>query len=214
MKYVAYYRVSTEKQGASGLSLEAQKEAVISHIKPENVYKEFTEIESGRKKDRPILLEAMKLCKEQDATLVIAKLDRLARNVAFVSSLLESGVKFLCCDMPSANELTIHIYSAIAQDEAKRISERTKSALKVKSNQLALQGLKLGNPQNLTNEARMKGVEAMRQKAQLNENNQRAKAFINHLTGTLKEKANQLNQNGFRTAKNKLFTPMQVKRLM
>lgn len=210
MKYISYYRVSTEKQGASGLGLEGQREAVINHIKPENIFREFTEIESGRKKDRPILLEAMKLCKEQDATLVIAKLDRLARNVAFISTLLESGVKFLCCDMPSANELTIHIYSAIAQDEAKRISERTKTALQVKK----AQGFKLGSPQNLTNEARMKGVDAMRQKALLNENNQRAKAFINHLSGTLKEKANQLNQNGFRTAKNKLFTPMQVKRLM
>jgi DNA invertase Pin-like site-specific DNA recombinase len=210
MKYISYYRVSTEKQGVSGLGLEAQREAVLNYIKPENIFSEFTEIESGRKKDRPILDEALRLCKELDGTLVIAKLDRLARNVAFVSALLESGVKFLCCDMPSANELTIHIYSAIAQDEAKRISIRTKEALQVKKSQ----GFRLGSPQNLTNEARIKGVQAMRLKAQLNENNQRAKAFINHLTGTLKEKAKQLNQNGFRTSKNKSFNPMQVKRLM
>lgn len=84
MKFIAYYRVSTEKQGASGLGLEAQREAVLNYIKPENVYREFTEVESGRKKDRPILLEALQVCKDMNATLVIAKLDRLARNVAFV----------------------------------------------------------------------------------------------------------------------------------
>ena len=209
MKYIAYYRVSTEKQGLSGLGLEAQRESVLNYIKPENIFQEFTEIESGRKKDRPILLEAIQLCKEVNGTLVIAKLDRLARNVAFVSALLESGVKFLCCDMPTANELTIHIYSAIAQDEAKRISTRTKEALAVKK----AQGCKLGNPQNLTIEARMKGANTMRLKSEMNQNNQRAKAFLIHLKGTLKDKALILNENGFRTPKNKLFTPMQVKRL-
>lgn len=210
MKYISYYRVSTEKQGLSGLGLEAQRESVLNYIKPENIYKEFTEIESGRKRNRPVLIEALQLCKELNATLVIAKLDRLARNVAFVSTLLESGVKFLCCDMPTANELTIHIYSAIAQDEAKRISERTKSALAIKK----AQGYKLGNPQNLSIEARIKGANTMKLKSIENENNQRAKAFLIHLKGTLKDKASELNNNGFRTAKNKLFTPMQVKRLM
>lgn len=210
MKYISYYRVSTEKQGLSGLGLEAQRESVLNYIKPENIFKEFTEIESGRKRNRPVLIEALQLCKELNATLVIAKLDRLARNVAFVSTLLESGVKFLCCDMPTANELTIHIYSAIAQDEAKRISERTKSALAIKK----AQGYKLGNPQNLSIEARIKGANTMKLKSIENKNNQRAKAFLIHLKGTLKDKANELNNNGFRTAKNKLFTPMQVKRLM
>lgn len=210
MKYISYYRVSTEKQGLSGLGLEAQRQAVLNYIKPENIFKEFTEIESGRKKHRPVLIEALQLCKETNGTLVIAKLDRLARNVAFVSTLLESGVKFLCCDMPTANELTIHIYSAIAQDEAKRISERTKSALAIKK----AQGYKLGNPQNLSIEARIKGANTMKLKSRENENNQRAKAFLIHLKGTLKDKASELNNNGFRTAKNKLFTPMQVKRLI
>lgn len=210
MKFIAYYRVSTEKQGASGLGLEAQREAVINHIKPENIFKEFKEIESGRKKDRPILLQAIQLCKEHHATLVIAKLDRLARNVSFISTLLESGIKFVCCDMPTANELTIHIYSAIAQDEAKRISQRTKEALAIKK----AQGHKLGNPQNLTQEARLKAHDSLRLKARSNENNQRAKAFISHLKGTLKYKASMLNENGFRTSKNKLFTPTQVKRLI
>jgi DNA invertase Pin-like site-specific DNA recombinase len=209
MKYISYYRVSTEKQGASGLGLEAQREAVINFIKPENIYQEFTEIESGRKKERPILKRAIELCKISGATLVIAKLDRLARNVSFVSALLESGVKFVCCDMPTANELTIHIYSAIAQDEAKRISQRTKDALAIKK----AQGFKLGSPNNLTNEARIKGAKIRIEKANNNHNNIRAKAFLNALNGTLQEKANILNENGFRTSRNKLFTPMQIKRL-
>jgi DNA invertase Pin-like site-specific DNA recombinase len=210
MKFIAYYRVSTERQNLSGLGLEAQRESVINHIKPENIYKEFTEIESGRKKDRPILLEAIQLCKDHEATLVIAKLDRLARNVAFVSTLLESGIKFVCCDMPTANELTIHIYSAIAQDEAKRIGTRTREALAIKK----AQGYKLGSPQNLTTEARQKARESISLKAKTNENNRRAKAFLKQLNGTLKYKAFMLNENGFRTSQNKLFTPTQVSRLI
>ncbi|MEY3824529.1 MAG: hypothetical protein RLZZ13_451 [Pseudomonadota bacterium] len=210
MKYISYYRVSTEKQGASGLGLEAQRKAVIDFIKPENIGLEFTEIESGRKKERPILKQAIETCKIMNATLVIAKLDRLARNVSFVSALLDSGIKFVCCDMPTANELTIHIYSAIAQDEAKRISQRTKDALAVKK----AQGFKLGNPQNLTENARIKSIETRIKKANSNPNNLRAKAFLNALNGTLQDKANILNENGFRTSTNKMFSPMQVKRLM
>jgi DNA invertase Pin-like site-specific DNA recombinase len=210
MKYIAYYRVSTDKQGASGLGLEDQRKTVLNYIKPENIYQEFTEIESGRKKNRPILNQALELCKQQEATLVIAKLDRLSRNVAFVTALLESGVKFVCCDMPTANELTIHILSAFAQAYAKSISDNTKRALKVKKDQ----GFKLGTPQNLTREAKLKGANAMRTKANDNPNNQRARAFLRLLNGTLQYKALQLNENGFRTAKNGLFTPMQVKRLM
>jgi DNA invertase Pin-like site-specific DNA recombinase len=210
MKYIAYYRVSTDKQGASGLGLEDQRKTVLNYIKPENIYQEFTEIESGRKKNRPILNQALELCKQQEATLVIAKLDRLSRNVAFVTALLESGVKFVCCDMPTANELTIHILAAFAQAYAKSISDNTKRALKVKKDQ----GFKLGTPQNLTREAKLKGANAMRTKANDNPNNQRARAFLRLLNGTLQYKALQLNENGFRTAKNGLFTPMQVKRLM
>jgi len=210
MRYIAYYRVSTEKQGASGLGLEAQQQAVINYIKPENIYQEFTEVESGRKKDRPILQEALELCKATGSTLVIAKLDRLARNVAFVSALLESGVKFVCCDMPTANELTIHIYSAIAQDEAKRISTRTREALQV----LKDRGVQLGTPENLTQEARLKGANAMRTKATENRNNKLARAFLKLLTGSLTSMASQLNESGFKTAKNKSFSPMQVKRLL
>lgn len=213
MKYIAYYRVSTDKQGASGLGLEAQRSDVRRFIHPENIDLELTEIESGKKAQRPVLNEAIELCRKHGATLLIAKLDRLARNVSFVSTLMNSGIKFIAVDMPSATELTIHIYSAIAEDEAKRISKRTKDALAVKK----AQGIKLGSPQNLTNEAREKAVMSIKSKALNNENNIRAKAMINLLKGqdfTLQAIANELNASGFKTSKGNEFKPMQIKRLL
>ena len=130
-KFVAYYRVSTDKQGRSGLGLEAQQEAVRKHLDGGNwsLLKELTEIESGRRADRPKLTEALRLCRLYGATLIIAKIDRLARNVAFVSNLMESGVDFVAVDFPTANRLTVHILAAVAEHEAKIISERTKAAL-------------------------------------------------------------------------------------
>jgi DNA invertase Pin-like site-specific DNA recombinase len=126
MKTIAYYRVSTQKQGASGLGLEAQKAAVETSFQP---LKSFTEVESGKNSDRPELAKAISACKRLGATLVIAKLDRLSRNVYFISGLMEAGIDFVACDNPNANRLTVHILAAIAEDEARRISERTKAAL-------------------------------------------------------------------------------------
>lgn len=218
MNYVAYYRVSTKKQGVSGLGLEAQKQAVHKFIAPENIGFEFTEIETGtNKKYRPVLNEAIEMCKKNNATLLIAKLDRLARNVAFVSSLIDSGVKFKAVDFPEANELTIHILSAIAQHEAKIISERIKLALGVKKLLLAEKNLYLGTPGNLTNEHRLKGVEVIKAKAQNNQNNKRALAYINKLdlaNYTLQAICDELNSNGFKTSKGSEFKPMQIKRLI
>ena len=128
-RYIAYYRVSTARQGRSGLGIEAQKQAVQTHLKGEKAISEFVEVESGRRNDRPKLAEALAACRVHKATLIIAKLDRLARNVAFVSSLMEAGVEFEACDFPQANRLTIHILSAVAEHEAKMISERTRAAL-------------------------------------------------------------------------------------
>lgn len=130
-KFVSYLRVSTLKQGKSGLGLDAQREAVANYLNGGKwrLIGEFVEVESGKRSDRPKLAEALRMCRSHGATLVIAKLDRLARNVAFVANLMESRVRFVCCDNPTANDLTIHILSAVAQDEAKRISERTKAAL-------------------------------------------------------------------------------------
>lgn len=130
-KFVAYFRVSTAKQGRSGLGLEAQREAVMSYLNGGNwqLVAEFTEVESGKRNDRPQLAAALAACRARRATLVIAKLDRLARNVAFVSSLMESRVEFIAVDNPNANPLTIHILVAMAEHEAKMISARTKAAL-------------------------------------------------------------------------------------
>jgi DNA invertase Pin-like site-specific DNA recombinase len=211
MKYVAYYRVSTKKQGESQLGLKAQKHAVERFISPDLIDAEFTEIETGtNKRYRPILNEAIELCAKTGATLIIAKLDRLARNVSFVSSLMDSKVKFKAVDMPEANELTIHIMSAIAQHEAKVISKRVKEGL-------AQSTKKLGNPQNLTDEARSKGLESIKHKAKNNPHNKRALAFVSGLDYTnlkLRQIAELLNENGFKTSKGKDFGTTQVIRIL
>jgi DNA invertase Pin-like site-specific DNA recombinase len=130
-RFVSYLRVSTARQGASGLGLEAQRAAVAAHLSGSNwtLLREIVEIESGKRNDRPALAEALRLCRQQKATLVIAKLDRLARNVHFISGLMESGVEFLAVDMPSANRFVVHILAAVAEQEAEAISKRTKAAL-------------------------------------------------------------------------------------
>ncbi|WP_394729062.1 recombinase family protein [Altererythrobacter sp. GH1-8] len=145
MKAVAYYRVSTEKQGKSGLGLEAQKEVVESLCRDrgwEIIAPPFTEIESGKRADRPELAKALHRAKVTGATLVVAKLDRLSRNVAFLATLQDSGAKFIAADMPEANELTVHIMAAVAQAERKAISRRTKDALRAAK----ARGVRLGNP--------------------------------------------------------------------
>jgi len=142
-KFIAYYRVSTAKQGESGLGLEAQRTPVdryLAGIEGAELVYEFTEIESGRKKDRPELAAALWQCKKIGATLIIAKLDRLARNVHFISGLMESGVDFVACDNPQANRLVLPILAAVAEDEARAISQRTKAALAAAK----ARGVKLG----------------------------------------------------------------------
>jgi len=142
MKFVAYYRVSTDRQGQSGLGLDAQREAVSRHIGQAELVAEFTEVESGRKNDREQLAHALSLAKRTKATLVIAKLDRLARNVHFISGLLESNVPFVCADMPEADRTFLQMMAVFAEWEARKISERTKAALA----QVKAQGRKLGSP--------------------------------------------------------------------
>ena len=131
MRAVAYYRVSTPRQGQSGLGLDAQREAVRVYLAGNGwpPVAEFTEVESGRRNDRPELANALAACKLYGAVLVVAKLDRLARNVAFVSALMESGVDFVAVDFPMANRLTVHILAAVAEHEAGMISARTRAAL-------------------------------------------------------------------------------------
>jgi DNA invertase Pin-like site-specific DNA recombinase len=140
--FVSYLRVSTIRQGDSGLGLEAQRLAVARHVAGGRLLAEYVEIESGRKSDRPRLLAALAHAQSTGATLIIAKLDRLARNVHFISGLLESGVDFLAADLPSANRLTINVLAAVAEHEREMISARTKAALAAAK----ARGTKLGNP--------------------------------------------------------------------
>jgi DNA invertase Pin-like site-specific DNA recombinase len=130
-QFVAYYRVSTARQGKSGLGLEAQKNAVTDFLNGGSwqLLAEFVEVESGKSDDRPQLEQALATCDLSGATLVVAKLDRLSRNLAFLAKLQESGARFVAADMPEANELTIHIMAAVAQAERKAISVRTREAL-------------------------------------------------------------------------------------
>lgn len=130
-KYIAYYRVSTNRQGQSGLGLEAQKTAVTQYLNGGNweILEEFTEVESGKKNNRPKLQEALAACKRLQATLIIAKLDRLARNVHFISGLMEAGVEFVAVDNPTANKLMLHMLAAFAEHEREMISDRTRKAL-------------------------------------------------------------------------------------
>ncbi|NYH95533.1 recombinase family protein [Novosphingobium marinum] len=143
-KVVAYFRVSTDGQGRSGLGLAAQREAVskLCQSRGWHIVAEFTEVESGKRSDRPQLREAMHRAKVTGATLVVAKLDRLSRSVAFLSTLQDSGGRFIAADMPEANELTVHIMAAVAQAERKAISRRTVEALAAAK----ARGTKLGNP--------------------------------------------------------------------
>jgi DNA invertase Pin-like site-specific DNA recombinase len=153
--YVAYYRVSTDRQGQSGLGLEAQTAAVARIAARCPVVAEYTEIESGKQHaNRPQLLAALADAKRRKAGLIIAKLDRLARNVHFISGLMESGVEFIAADMPEANRLTVHILAAVAEHEREMTSQRTKDALAAAKKR----GTKLGNPKWEASLARARGV--------------------------------------------------------
>jgi DNA invertase Pin-like site-specific DNA recombinase len=150
--FVAYYRVSTDHQGLDGNGIAAQRKAVEDYLNGGRwkLVAEFTEVESGKKSDRPQLAKALAACKRHKAKLVIAKLDRLSRNVHFISGLIKRKVDFVACDMPSANAFMINIYAAVAQEERRMISERTKAGLAAAKER----GVRLGNPETaLANKA-------------------------------------------------------------
>lgn len=207
MKFVSYTRVSTARQGQSGLGLEAQRIAVRNFVKDGEIIAEFTEVETGTSKKRRVeIYKAIELCKQTGATLIIAKLDRLARNVAFTASLLESQVSFIAVDAPYATPLTIHILSAVAEAEGKSIANRVKSSLAVAK----ARGVKLGKPENLTYEAQLKGAQKRREKALEDSNNIRATAFIRLLLNskaTFQFIADKLKEGGFLTSTGKFHTP-------
>jgi len=163
-RFVAYYRVSTDKQGVSGLGIEAQQSAVRDFLNGGNwsVIGEFTEVESGGRRrlhERPMLHAALELARKQKATLVVAKLDRLARDVQFISTLLNSQIKFICADMPEADRTFLQMMSVFSEWEAKKIGERTKAALA----ELKRQGKKLGSPTPEVGSAA--GIARLQQKA-------------------------------------------------
>jgi DNA invertase Pin-like site-specific DNA recombinase len=220
-KYIAYYRVSTQKQGASGLGLEAQQEAVARYLGASTaaLVGEFVETETGKGADafakRPQLRAALEACRKSGAKLLIAKLDRLARNVHFITGLMEaakgngkSAVKFVACDMPEANDLTIHIMAAFAEHEAKRISERTKDALgaaKARGTRLGTDG-----PANL--------------RANIEERQGEADGFAMRLRGQVegfklrglsqRQMVGELNSLGIRTARGGEWSLIQLQRVM
>ena len=213
---IAYYRVSTKKQQQSGLGLEGQQASVTDYSRQEaaKVLAEYKEVETGKRADRPELEKAIANAKRARATLVVAKLDRLARNVAFTSALMESGVDFVACDNPNANRLTIHILAAVAEDEARRISERTKVALAAAKRR----GTKLGAAnrkcRNLTNAARQNGnraaAKAVKQRA--DEAYVDLRDFLSALRPAFsyQQIADILNMRGERTRRGKPWTDVAV----
>lgn len=210
--FVAYYRVSTQRQGQSGLGLIAQRTAVEAYIGSATLTAEHTEIESGRKNDRPQLAQALKTCKQTGATLVIAKLDRLARNVHFISGLLESGVKFVAVDMPEADRTFLQMAAVFAEWEARKISERTKAALKAAKER----GVRLGSP--MPQAGSSKGIEAIKSKAQ--QYSERVAPIVADIiakTGSsnLRDIAQALEARGVKTARgNTAWHASQVSNLM
>ena len=205
--FVAYYRVSTYKQGKSGLGLEAQQESVSSYLKLNGgtLCEEFIEVESGKKNNRPELLTALKLCRSTKSVLIIAKLDRLARNVHFISGLMEAGVEFVAVDNPHANRLMLHMLAAFAEHEREQISLRTKAALAAAK----ARGVKLG-----ANGA----VLAKQNKQAAQEFAQKMKDVINEVRGDgktlLREIAEELNQRGIKTQRGKVWYPMTVSNII
>jgi DNA invertase Pin-like site-specific DNA recombinase len=200
-KYIAYYRVSRKEQGISGLGLSAQRTSVTAYAKAQDaiIIEEYTEVETGtNKRERIEIHNAIARAKQMGAILAIAKLDRLARQVSFVSSLMDSGIEFVAVDMPTANNFTIHIFSALAEQEAKLISSRTKLALA----ELKSSGVALGTPKNLDSAARAKGVQRIRENATNNDRNRQAQSVIlscKEKGMSYRQIAEYLNQLNFKT---------------
>lgn len=204
------------KQQLSGLGVEAQREIIHNHVKNKPILAEYIETESGKMSNRPQLLAALAMCRKTNSVLIVAKLDRLSRNVAFTSKLLESDVEIIFCDFPQANRLILHIISSIAEYEAGLISQRTKQSLQAKK----ARGIKLGKSDNLMNkfeQAIYNSSRTNKAKAENNPNNMRAIALLRSLSmqdKSLSEMTDLLNEQGFVTSKGCQFQITQVKRLL
>ena len=217
-KFVAYLRVSTVRQGRSGLGLEAQRAAVNDYLNGGRweLLAEHVEIESGRNKDRPSLQKALADCRLYRATLVVAKLDRLSRDAAFLLALRDSSVEFIAADMPAANRLTVGILAMVAEHEAEMISQRTKAALAAAKRR----GVKLGNPGNLTNRGRRNGTRASAgvRRSMAEQRAADVAPIIADLRRSgavsLRELALGLNHRGLPTARGGRWNAVQVQRVL
>ncbi|MDV6373316.1 recombinase family protein [Deinococcus arenicola] len=213
-KAVTYYRVSREKQAESGLGLEAQAAAVAAFVNQRGleVVSEYMEVETGTdKKRRTEIFKAIEHAQREGAILLIAKLDRLSRNLHFVSGLLESGVKFTAVDMPEANNLTIQIMAVMAEHEAKAISTRTSEALKAAK----ARGVRLGTPKPMPEEVRVKGREAVSKG--FKDAYRRDYGYIHLMRESglsLRKIATRLNAEGYRTRTGCKWCPVKVSRVL
>lgn len=211
-RFVAYYRVSTDRQGRSGLGLEAQQKAVRDYLNGGTweLIGEFVEVESGKIATRPELTRAIEACRKHRARLVIAKLDRLSRNLAFVATLMDSGIEFLAVDNPHANKLTIHILAAVAEHEREAISERTKAALAAAK----ARGVRLGTPDPAGAVKRM----AAARKASMARFAANVLPIIRELQGAGHRSCNsiaaQLNARNVTTARGGRWAHVQVRQLL
>jgi DNA invertase Pin-like site-specific DNA recombinase len=218
---IGYMRVSTKGQGESGLGIEAQRTAVEAYARQSGgtLLMCYTEVESGKLADRPELAKALAHARRAKATLVVAKLDRLARNVEFLARVLNAGTEFVACDIPSANRLTLHIMAAVAEAEAKAISDRTKAALAAYKARGGKLGAELRQCRNLTQEARKKGAH----RAGLAVAKAAAEAYADLVPMmkdcraggmTLGAIADKLNAEGHTTRRGKSWNAVQVARVL
>lgn len=219
-KFIAYYRVSTARQGRSGLGLEAQQEAVRQYLNGGRweLLGEVVEIESGKRNDRPKLAEALRLCRVHGATLVIAKLDRLARNLHFISSLMEAGVDFVAVDLPLANRLTIQVLAAVAEHEAAAISARTKAALAAaQARGTKLGGLRPGGLGTPAQQAVGRQRAVANRKARVARRAEDMKFLLDEIRArglSLRAAAAELDSKGIPAPRGGAWTPMAVRRVL
>lgn len=212
MKYVSYLRVSTDKQGATGYGIEAQRLAIKNHLHDLPILAEYVEVESGKNDSRPELLKALAHCKKAKAVLVIAKLDRLSRKVSFVANLIDSGVEFVCCDNPHANKMTIQMLAVMAEFERDMISKRTKEGLaSAKARGVVLGGYRGADMTN----ARIRAGEARRNAAR----SFTSSVYLNvkeavQVGGNLSAAASILNSQGITTSRGCSWNPKAVSRII
>jgi DNA invertase Pin-like site-specific DNA recombinase len=214
---IAYYRVSTQRQGQSGLGLDGQRLAVEQFCREQryDLIEQLTEVESGRKSERPVLRRALARAKATKSVLVIGKLDRLARNVHFISGLMQAGVEFRACDVPTANRLTLHILAAVAEAEADAISARTIAALQATRARGTLLGASNPACRKLTPQAQRKGAE--RTSTIARQANAEATSIVTELRASgmsLPAIAAELDARGVATRTGKNWNPMGVLRLL